>query len=204
MNKNLENIALFDMDGTLCDFEGTLKSDLKKLAGPNEPEYPLHDEANTPEYIIERMRLIKKQPNWWFNLPVLNEGLTFYHLCKTVGFDIHILTKGPKHTPNAWTEKLLWSQKHLGMDIPVTITFDKGLTYGKVLVDDWPEYIERWLKWRPRGLVIMPVREYNKDFKHPNVFQFNYYDFLDQKKLDETKGLLQKVFERDSGEKIVF
>tara|TARA_Y100000310_G_C20512920_1_gene729762 strand:+ start:436 stop:588 length:153 start_codon:yes stop_codon:yes gene_type:complete len=49
----------------------------------------------------------------------------------------------------------------------MTITEDKGIVYGKVLVDDYPCYIKRWLENRPRGLVIMPAHSYNRDFEHP-------------------------------------
>ena len=46
------------------------------------------------------------------------------------------------------------------------------MVYGKVLYDDYPDYIERWLKHRPRGLVVMPVNDHNKSFDHPNVFKW--------------------------------
>jgi|GEM_PF-4745712 len=34
-------------------------------------------------------------------------------------------------------------------------------------------YIERWLTWRPRGLVIMPAQPWNEDFRHSNVLRYN-------------------------------
>ena len=57
--------------------------------------------------------------------------------------------------------KVRWVEKHLG-DIDCTITRDKGLVYGKILVDDYSGYIKDWLDFRPRGLVIMPANDYNK------------------------------------------
>lgn len=48
---------------------------------------------------------------------------------------------------------------------------DKGGTYGRVLVDDYPKYVKDWLKHRPRGLVIMPAHSYNEGFTHPNVIR---------------------------------
>lgn len=173
MDKQNENVALFDMDGTLCDYEGTLLHDLKMLAGPNEPEIDLHlDDSKQPQYLLQRMRVIKSKPGWWLNLPKLLPGEDIFNLCRSLGFTTHILTKGPRHTPAAWTEKLLWIQNHFGTETDVTITQDKGLVYGKVLVDDWPPYILRWLEWRPRGQVIMPIHSYNQDFHHPNVFPY--------------------------------
>jgi hypothetical protein len=47
-----------------------------------------------------------------------------------------ILTQGPRRNANAWTGKKLWIDRNLGPDTDVTITRDKGLVYGKVLVDD--------------------------------------------------------------------
>jgi hypothetical protein len=56
-------------------------------------------------------------------------------------------------------------------DAQVTITQDKGLVYGKVLFDDWPGYITRWLEWRPRGLVLMLDHSWNQGFQHDNVIR---------------------------------
>lgn len=153
-------IALVDMDGTLCDYEGAMQRELQKLCG---------DEADImdPQYkkIVD---LIKQQPGFWRNLLVIPSGLKMVSLLKKMGFDIHILTKGPYRTISAWSEKVEWVREHLP-DTPITITENKGLVYGRVLFDDWPPYCEAWLKHRPRGLVIMPAYRYNKglDEKYP-------------------------------------
>jgi 5'-nucleotidase len=42
-----------------------------------------------------------------------------------------------------------------------------------VLVDDWPEYIHRWLTWRPRGLVIVPAQPWNVGFSHPKALRYD-------------------------------
>jgi len=34
-------------------------------------------------------------------------------------------------------------------------------------------YVERWLSWRDRGLVIMPANEGNKNFSHPQVIRYD-------------------------------
>lgn len=182
---DVENVALFDMDGTICDYEGAMLNGLRDITSPfenmaiNNP--PLHDK-DIPDYFRERMRLIKQTPGWWKNLPTLNLGMSILLLAKFIGFKIHILTKGPKHTTSAWTEKVEWCYKNLGEDIDITITQDKGLVYGKVLVDDYPEYMDRWLQWRPRGLGIMPVNSQNKTYSHPNVIM-----------LDDDKDTLEKI-----------
>ena len=46
-------------------------------------------------------------------------------------------------TPTRVDREAQWCQHHLP-GVPVTITMDKGLVYGKVLVDDYPPYVERW------------------------------------------------------------
>ena len=71
---------------------------------------------------------------------------------------------------------MAWFQKHVRPKAPeakITITQDKGLFYGTFLVDDWPEYIERWLEHRPRGLVIMPAHSWNQNFQHSQVIRYD-------------------------------
>ena len=83
--------------------------------------------------------------------------------------------------------KKKWIDKNLGEDVDFTITRDKGLVYGKVLVDDYPQYIERWLKWRERGLVIMPANESNKYFNHQQVIRY------DGTNLEEVSKAMERV-----------
>ncbi len=45
--------------------------------------------------------------------------------------------------------------------------------YGKMLTDDWPNYMIRWLEWRPRGLGIMPAQKWNEGFEHSNVVRYD-------------------------------
>jgi hypothetical protein len=54
----------------------------------------------------------------------------------------------------------------------VTISSDKSMVYGRVLMDDWPGYVVEWLKARPRGLVIMPDRPWNQGFEHPRMVRY--------------------------------
>jgi 5'-nucleotidase len=186
MAKGIENIALFDMDGTLCDYEGGLVSELEKLRSPNEQIIcdPLRHDA--PDYLKERMNVIRKSREWWANLPKLKIGFEILQEAKRLDYRIMILTQGPRKNPDAWSGKKVWIDKNLGEDVEVTMTRDKGLVYGKVLVDDYPEYIERWLEWRPRGAVIMPANDANKNFKHPQVTRY------DGNNLEEISYILEK------------
>lgn len=183
------SIALFDMDGTLADYGGQLKKDLLSLASPDDPklETDWYDDESKP-WIQNRIKLIKTQVGWWEKLPKLQLGFDILKMAKDIGYDIHILTKGPRTTHSAWTEKLIWCQKNIGEQTEVTITFDKSLVYGRVLVDDFPPYMDSWLKRRPRGLGIMPATSYNKDYKHPNVIR------CDENNLDEVHERLLMQF----------
>ena len=155
------NIALIDMDQTLCDYEGAVKNKLVELYGSNLKE-------NIWEAYKPAIDMIKQTPGFWRALPKIELGFKIVDILQNCGFDIHILSKGPHKTTLAWTEKVEWCREHLP-ETPITITEDKSLVYGRVLVDDWPLYCEQWLQWRPRGMVIMPAYEYNVGFenKHP-------------------------------------
>jgi len=180
VSKPSEPIALVDLDGTLADFDKEMKGQLAKLAAPGED---IEAEGYTKlPHIQERWDLIKRQPGFWKNLDPIPLGFDILSALRQLKFTIHVLTKGPVNTTRAWTEKVEWCRDHVPLT-PVTIGEDKGLMYGKVLVDDWPSYYMRWLEWRPRGLVIVPAQPWNKDVDHPNCVR-------------ATSDNLEEVFER--------
>lgn len=173
--KSSSAIALFDLDGTLADFDFAMEIKLMSLANNIEIPY-FQEQDNEPTYMKMRRRLIKKTPGFWRELPKFSLGFQVLEEVNKLNFDIMILSKGPRNNPTAWAEKIEWCHANLPMDemdIKITLTEDKGLVYGKVLVDDWIPYVERWLEWRPRGLVIMPAHDRNKDFRHPNVVRYD-------------------------------
>lgn len=172
--------ALIDMDGTLFDHDGALRRDMMAIASPQEKEFlktieNFHD-LEDQEHYAKRIELIRKQPGWWINLEKLEAGFTILKMIQEIGYCTKILTKGPKiwKNPGAWTEKAICIHNHFGDKMNMNIVGrDKGGTYGRVLVDDYPKYIEDWLKHRPRGLVVMPNHSYNKHFEHPNVIRYS-------------------------------
>jgi hypothetical protein len=177
--KPAEPIALFDLDGTLADFEGAMLAQMQSLAAPGEQAYYSDREAEPP-HIKARRRLVKRQPGFWSGLSELELGFQLLDLCVALDYSITILSKGPDENSgfNAWSEKAEWCNKHLRPRYPetefsISLVYDKGHHYGKVLVDDWPGYVARWLEWRPRGLVIMPAAHYNVGFAHDNVIRFD-------------------------------
>lgn len=189
-----EKIALIDMDGTLFDYDGQLRRDLTKLMSPQE-EIPEDIHADIP-WLAARVDLIKNQPGWWANLPRFELGWDILKLLQMIGFDCHILTKGPRHRPIAWAEKVECITKHLGEDFPIDIAGkNKKWRYGRVLVDDYPKYIQDWLSHRPRGLVIMPAHDYNKSLVHPRVFRYQGAEDLPL-----LRSVLQAAFDRRSGD----
>jgi 5'-nucleotidase len=190
-----DDIGLFDMDGSLADFDGAMRRDLERLRAPEEPPLPadlwIDDERS---HLRERMRLIKGRPGWWRDLPPVEPGFVVYRAARDLGFNNQILTKGPKLYAAAWAEKLEWCQRHLGDEIDVHVVSDKRIVYGKFLYDDYPDYMLRWLRHRPRGLGIMPVTPSNRDFRHPNVLRW------DGTNLDAVTRALAFVKNRQPGE----
>lgn len=168
-------VALFDMDGTLADYSGELCRRLELMRSPHEPEKPSPHYVweQVPDYLRERMKAIRDNPGFWVNLPPLDAGFQVLEEAHRLGFQIEVLSKGPRHSPIAWMEKLQWCDRYLErFPHHVTITMDKGLVYGKLLVDDYPEYALRWLRWRKRGTVILPDQPWNQGFTHPQVYRY--------------------------------
>jgi 5'-nucleotidase len=168
-------VALFDLDGTLADHNGELHRRLERMRSPAEsPDVPFEPAREAaPGYLRERTKAIRGNPGFWINLRPIRAGFEILEAAHRLGFQIEILSKGPRHSPIAWMEKLQWCDRHLA-DYPhqVTITMDKGLVYGKLLVDDYPEYVLRWLRWRKRGMVILPDQPWNQGFEHPQVYRY--------------------------------
>lgn len=166
-----DKIALFDLEGTLADYDVRLLQDLHRLTSEYEPPPMLYSDI---PYLEARRHVITSQMGWWLNLEKFQLGWDVLEVAKETGYSIAILTKGQSAKHAVWAEKLEWCNRHLADYVhDVTITHDKGLVYGAVLVDDWPKYIREWLEHIPGGLVIMPAHDYNAEFVHPNVVRYD-------------------------------
>lgn len=199
--KTEDGIALIDLDGTMADMDGALRAAMEKLRSPSEPSYEDRYSGGTePAYIEARRKMIQRVPGFWRNLRPIREGFEVVGELRALGFGLHVLTKGPRSSPNAWSEKVEWCAEHLP-DVNVTITADKSLVYGRVLVDDYPPYFEGWLVVRPRGLVICIAHPWNEEYapggtkEHPNVFRYNG----DPSLLPALRSRITHAFERAPG-----
>ncbi len=165
-------VALIDMDGTIADFDAGMREGLSPLFSPWEAgivdlkKLPHGDDA--PQWLRARMELVKRQPRFWRNLPRIEDGFKVLDMIVEAGFSASILTKSPRKNHQSRAEKAEWCEEHVP-DLPVTVCHDKGLVYGRLLFDDYPDFATAWLKHRPRGIVLMLDGPTNQGFEHPQV-----------------------------------
>ena len=174
--------ALFDMDGTLVNWDGAMARDMEAMLGPNE-ELPVvpgaysgvfaydWDACEKTPHLKARMDAIKRQPGWWRNLKWLDRGREMVTIAQFCNYKLHILTKGPKKIPGAWAEKLDWRNTELPQ-AKITITEEKHRFRGSVLFEDWIPYIGPWLDRNRDGLVVIVDQPWNRDFIHPRAYRY--------------------------------
>lgn len=184
MTNDINNVALVDMDGTLCDFQGQLERDLTHVLGDDR-------EKISAKTLREVEWLIRRDGGWYRNLKPIPFGFEIVRMLQEIGFRIMIMTKSSKESKNAWSEKVAWIAEYLP-EVDVTVTQDKGLVYGKVLVDDYPTHFLRWMDRRPRGKVVMPVQPWNKGV----LSREGLYAVKDVQDLKVIRPMLQAAFER--------
>lgn len=180
---NEQPIALLDMDGTLCNYYERLDADVRRVLGAD------YDKV-TPHTRRAIELLARQRAGWYRELEPLPLGFEIVKVLKEVGFRLMILTKGNPRTPNAYNEKVEWCQRYIP-EAEITITHDKGIVYGKILVDDWEPYVVRWLEHRPRGLVLMPDQKWNVEFKHGQLRRVATVDDI-----EKLRPLLEEVYKR--------
>jgi len=197
------DIFLWDMDGSLADYDGGLLRGLLPLAGPGEEPltlWNLREMDRKYAFVRARRKLVQAQPGWWRNLEPLEMGFRIFHLATELGFNNQVLTKGPSQSAVAWMEKKEWCTKHLGKDVDVHIVSNKSGVYGKVLYDDFGPYVAGWLRWRSRGLAIVPVdrdrNEFHEVHEHPNVVLWDG----SEESFEKVRAALVSVKNRESGQ----
>ena len=155
----IENIALFDLDGTLCDYDKSLSEKLEMLRFTNEPVFKLPLRDDIPSYIKERADLIRASEKWWEELPKFRLGWDILEVARELEYRIVILTQGPRRNPASWSGKKKWIDKNLGSDVDITMTRDKGLVYGKVLVESALDSVERTIDTLRREVILAEAIE---------------------------------------------
>lgn len=207
-----DKTMLFDLDGSLVDYDTTMLEDIEKTLSPIEIHNLEENRVSLAnlfysyppvEWIETRRHIISRQIGWWRSLKEKEDGFDILRMANSIGFDIHILTKASVNKPLSWMEKVEWCNEHIPYKHTKTITEDKGKVYGKVLFDDWPEYIHAWMEHRPRGLVIMPKRPVHgqKELaEHPNVILWD----KSKESLNAIHRALLVAYDRRTGESVKY
>jgi hypothetical protein len=92
---DLAKVFLFDLDGSLADYDGTLLADLERMRSPAEPPVAELRAAFAQPHLRARIDAATARPGWWAGLPPLEAGMAVYRLAKGIGFDCQVLTKMP-------------------------------------------------------------------------------------------------------------
>jgi len=185
-----DKVALVDIDGTLADFRGALDRDVARVLNGR------GQDVNVPACVVQEIEwLIRGQAGWYRNLKPIPFGFEIVRILQEIGFRIMIMTKSSKESKNAWSEKVAWIAEHLP-EADVTVTQDKSLVYGRVLVDDYPGHFLRWMEHRQRGIVVMPMQAWNK----MTPARANLHPVSSREDLEALRPMLQEAYDRKGGE----
>lgn len=109
-----------DMDNVLVDFE----SGIKRLTKAELSEYA--GRLDEVPGIFARM-----EPN-------IGAVQAFYKLATSGKFDLYILSTAPWENPSAWSDKVVWVKKYLGLVAHkrLILSHNKHLCKGDIIIDD--------------------------------------------------------------------
>lgn len=119
-----------DMDGVLVDIKPKVEHIRKNLivftnyAGE---AVSLHDQPDR----------IDEVPFLFEDLPPMEGAVEAYNHLNSL-FDVYILSTAPWNNPNAWLQKRLWVEEHLGAAATkrLILSHHKNLMIGEFLIDD--------------------------------------------------------------------
>lgn len=117
-NKIQRQILYIDLDDTLVDYQkGVFKVEESLLK-----QYEGH---------------VYDIPHYFANLEPMPSAIKAFRTL-SLKYDTYILSSAPYGNPSAWTDKLLWVQKWLGVPAfrRLILTHHKNLNYGDFLIDD--------------------------------------------------------------------
>lgn len=88
-----QKIALFDMDGTLCDYVEAIHTELNKVKSPKEPKVDPFLIGYDPkyQYLWKRMDLIKSKVEFWANLPRMQLRFDVLEMTKEIVIKVDIM-----------------------------------------------------------------------------------------------------------------
>lgn len=112
-------IVYIDMDHTLSDYDAGFRR-----------HQSLHPDLEFPQSV----------PGMFLNLEPVHGAIDAYlWLNSHPRLDVYILTAPSEMNPHSYTEKRLWVEKHLGMEVvrKLIISPNKGLNRGDFLIDDY-------------------------------------------------------------------
>ncbi|HLR32372.1 MAG TPA: hypothetical protein VK074_07780 [Fodinibius sp.] len=113
-----KEIVYVDMDNVLVDF-------------------PWGIQQLTEEHRIQYEDRLDEIPGFFSNLPPVDGALEGYRRLQEQ-YETYILSTGPWNNPSAWSDKLLWVQKHLPQAgyKRLILSHNKHLNAGDYLIDD--------------------------------------------------------------------
>lgn len=113
-------ILYIDLDGTLVDFN----NGWRKLSEETRKEYEGH---------------LYDAPHYFAGLEPMASAVKAFRILSQ-RYDTYILSSAPFSNPTAWSDKLLWVEKWLGVPAyrRLILSHHKNLNYGDYLIDDRP------------------------------------------------------------------
>lgn len=160
-----DNVVLVDMDGVLADFDGAvlnqLPPEIERVARTHfyiAEDYPAH---------AEHVRYITSQPNFFLDLPLVDNAFEGWQRLIDAGYQPQICTAPLSRNSHSVRNKLAWLHRHFGPrfgDLVVSDAIIDRRKYrydGFALIDDRPEVDTN--DGQARWLHVVFDRPYNQD-----------------------------------------
>lgn len=155
---------LCDIDNVLANTDFVIKEKVCDITG-EEPYTSWHSDQNT-ELMNEVIAIVKYQPNFWRNIPGLTSGFTLLKfLSKHRNLSIEFVSGIPTKTGiDILNQKNDWVRRNCSQFSNILhLSNDRSRIYADVLIDDGVDFIKAWKKNHPKGLVIMPRYDHNRE-----------------------------------------
>lgn len=149
---NNKPIVFLDLDNVLADFD-------------NSPDIP---EADKEQY--NHPNIYKK--GFFYNLPVMPGAIEFVEkLLKSDKFDLHVLTQPVSGSSHSYRDKVIWVKKYFPQLVnKITMTQDKTMLRGEILIDDNP----KWQEFKGK-FILFNYKTPEKEFAKIKEYLFYMY-----------------------------